>query len=54
LHPMSCILQVPELRDNVLDFLSVSDVFLQQTFMLGYAKTDEKRASRRPLNEFII
>jgi len=54
LHPMSCILQVPELRENVLDFLPVSDVCPQQTFMLGYAKTDEKRASRRPLNEFII
>jgi hypothetical protein len=54
LRPMSCILQVPELRENVLDFLPVSNVCLQQTFMLGYARTDEKRASRRPLNEFII
>ena len=53
-RPMSCILQVPELSENVLDFLHVSDVFLQQTFMLGYAKTDEKHASRRPLDQFII
>jgi hypothetical protein len=52
-RPMSCILRVPELRENVLDLLHVSDVFLQQTFMLGYAKTDEKHASRRPLDQFI-
>jgi hypothetical protein len=53
-YPMSCILQVPELREKAFDLLPVADVCLQQIFLLGYAEANEKNISRRSLQEFLI
>ena len=41
LHPMSQILEIPELKGRVSSLIPVSDVVPQHTFRLGYAEPEE-------------
>lgn len=41
LHPMSQILEIPELKERVSDLIPVSGVVPQHTFRLGYAEREE-------------
>jgi nitroreductase len=48
-HPMSQILEVPEIKTELISLLPVKDVFPQHTFRLGYAETEKGHTPRRPL-----
>jgi len=41
LHPMSQILEIPELKEKVSSLIPVSGVFPQHTFRLGYAEPED-------------
>ena len=63
-HPMSQILQVPEIKAEIKGILEVPEVkaevaglspdehiFPQHTFRLGYAEPEKEHTPRRPLEE---
>jgi len=54
LHPMSQILEIPELKSEVAKLIPVADVYPQQTFRLGYAEPERKHSPRRPLPEVLV
>ncbi|MBS3765383.1 nitroreductase [Candidatus Bipolaricaulota bacterium] len=54
LHPMSQILEIPELKSEVAKLIPVSDVYPQQTFRLGYAEPEREHTPRRPLEEVLV
>lgn len=54
-HPMSQILEIPELKKEVAKLIPKPDVFFQPPFRLGYAEHPEKeRTPRRPLDEVLV
>jgi hypothetical protein len=53
LHPVSQILELPELREETTKLLPIPDACPQITFGLGYADPKTKHLSRRPLSEFM-
>lgn len=66
IHPMSQILEVPEIKDELRELLEVPEVkaevaklspeenvFPQQTFRLGYAEPEKEHTPRRPLEEVL-
>jgi hypothetical protein len=66
IHPMSQILQVPEIKVELRELLEVPEikaevaklspeehVFSQQTFRLGYAEPEKEHTPRRPLEEVL-
>lgn len=66
-HPMSQILQVPEIKAELRELLEVPDVkaavaklspeehvFPQQTFRLGYAEPEKEHTPRRLLEDVLI
>lgn len=55
LQPMNQILQVPEVRDQVMDLLPEEWRIPQMTFRLGYAELDDRRtlSPRRPLEDVV-
>lgn len=67
IHPMSQILEVPEIKSELHDLLNVPQakaeitgllddepVFTLQTFRLGYAEPEEGHTPRRPLDEVLM
>ena len=53
-HPMSQILEIPELKVKVSELIPQAGAFPQHTFRLGYAKKETGRTPRRPLEEVIV
>jgi len=66
IHPMSQILEVPEIKAELRELLEIpevkaevgklspeEDVFPQQTFRLGYAEPEKEHTPRRPLEEVL-
>ena len=67
IHPMSQILEVPEIKSELRDLLDVPQVkadiaglsdedpiFPMHTFRMGYAETEEEHTPRRPLAEVLV
>lgn len=54
LHPMSQILEVPELKSELAKIGPDKRLFLQQTFRLGYAEAEEAHTPRRPVETVLI
>lgn len=52
-HPMSQLMEIEELRDEVSNLIPVDDVIPQHTFRLGYAEPEE-RTPRRDLEEMLM
>jgi len=52
-HPMSQILEIPEVKDEVSKLLPMENVFPQHTFRMGYAKQEKEHTPRRPLEEVL-
>jgi hypothetical protein len=52
-HPMSNILELPEIKQEVKTLIPEKNVIPQHTFRLGYAKAD-KHSPRRDLSEVLI
>jgi nitroreductase len=52
-HPMSNILELPEIKQEIKSLIPEKNVFPQHTFRLGYAEAD-KHSPRRDLNEVLI
>jgi len=52
-HPMSQILEVPELRKEVAGLLPESGKIPQQTFRMGYAEPEDDHTPRRELSEML-
>jgi nitroreductase len=53
-QPMSQILEIPEIKDEVSKLLPMENVFPQHTFRIGYAKQEEEQTPRRPLEEVLV
>jgi nitroreductase len=53
-HPMSQILQIPELKTGVGKLIPKSDIFPQHTFRLGYAEQEKGHTPRRQLDEVLV
>jgi hypothetical protein len=53
LHPMNQILQVSELKKEVVQLIPEAGVFPQLTFRLGHAEPEGKHTLRRPLEEVL-
>jgi hypothetical protein len=67
IHPMSQILEVPEIKAELRELLEIPEVkaevaklspeenvFPQQTFRLGYAEPEKEHTPRRPLEEVLV
>lgn len=54
IQPMSQIIQIPELRDEVAQLIPKPGVIPQHTFRLGYGKVEKGHTPRRELEEFMI
>jgi nitroreductase len=52
-HPMSQILEVPEIKAELTSLLPKQNVFPQHTFRLGYAEPEKEHTPRRQLNEVL-
>jgi hypothetical protein len=52
-QPMSQIVQVPELKQEVAKLIPAKGVTPQHPFRLGYALPEKKRTPRRPLDEVL-
>ena len=53
-HPMSQILEVPEIKAELSSLLPKENVFPQHTFRLGYAEPENGHTPRRPLDEVLL
>jgi hypothetical protein len=53
-HPMSQILEIPELKAEVADLIPAEGVVPQQTFRLGHAQPEKGHAPRRPLADVLV
>mgnify|MGYP000094195610 FL=1 len=53
-HPMSQILEVPEIKVELSSLLPKENVFPQHTFRLGYAEPEKEHTPRRPLDEVLL
>ncbi len=53
-HPLSQILEIPELKVEVSKLIPKSDVFPQHTFRLGYAEQEKGHTPRRQLDEVLV
>lgn len=67
IHPLSQILEVPEIKAELRALLEVPDVkaavaklspeehvFPQQTFRIGYAEAEKEHTPRRPLEDVLM
>ncbi len=54
LHPVSQILEVPELKEEMSGLLPIPDACPQIAFGLGYADCKAKHLPRRPMSEFVF
>lgn len=53
-HPMSQILEVPDLKAELSKLLPKEKVSPQHTFRLGYAESEKEHTPRRPLEEVLL
>ena len=53
-HPLSGVVDVPELKAQVSKLLPNSDEVSQHVFRLGYAEPVKSFAQRRPLEEVLV
>ena len=53
-HPMSQILEIPELKTEVAELIPATGVTPQHTFRLGYGEREEGHTPRRPLEEVLL
>lgn len=53
-HPMSQILELPELRSEVASLTPTPEAFVQHTFRMGHAEPGEEKSPRRPLREVLL
>jgi nitroreductase len=53
-HPMSQILEIPELKAEVSKLIPKPDVFPQHTFRLGYTEQEKEHTPRRQLEEVLV
>jgi nitroreductase len=53
-HPMSQILEFPELKQELMMLLPKQDLIPQHTFRLGYAIGEVEHTPRRPLSEVLL
>lgn len=54
IHPMSQILEIPQLKEQVEELIPMSNVNAQQTFRMGYGEPEKDHTPRRPLEEVLI
>ncbi len=54
LHPVSQILELPDLKEETSKLLPNPDAYPQIAFGLGYANPKAKHLSRRPMREFMF
>jgi nitroreductase len=54
LQPMSQVMQIPALKDELAKLLLVEGVFPQQLFRLGYAAPEKVHTPRRSLEEVLV
>jgi hypothetical protein len=52
-HPMSQMLEIPELKAGVAKLVPAPNVVPQHTFRLGYAEPEEGHTPRRPLADVL-
>ncbi len=53
-HPMSQILEIPELKTEVSTLLPKENLFPQHTFRLGYAEPEKEHTPRRSLEQVLL
>jgi len=53
IHPMSQILEIPELKGQVAQLIPTPDVVPQHTFRMGYAQGQEEHTPRRALADVV-
>ena len=53
-HPMSQVLEFPELKAEVVKLIPTPDLFPQHTFRLGYAEPEKEHTPRRPVEEALV
>lgn len=54
IHPMTRVLQVAPLKDELRDLIDGGNLYPQQTFRMGYAHSDAHQVKRRPVEELIV
>lgn len=54
IHPMTRVLQVANLKDDLRALIDSGDLYPQQTFRMGYAQADLHPVKRRPVAELIV
>jgi nitroreductase len=54
LHPISQILEIPEIKEEASELNPILNLCPQITFGLGYAEPSPKHIKRRPISEFLI
>ncbi|WP_168210321.1 Acg family FMN-binding oxidoreductase [Persicimonas caeni] len=54
MQPMNQVLQLPELKEELISSLEFTDQVPQVAFRLGHAEREEKRSPRRPVSEVLI
>jgi len=52
-HPISQILEVPDLKEALADAVGIDDIAIQHLFRLGYADADEDHTPRWPVEEVL-
>jgi nitroreductase len=53
-HPMNQLIEVPEIKDELISLLPEVNAFPQHTFRLGYAEPEKGHTPRRPLEEVLV
>jgi hypothetical protein len=53
-HPMSQILEIPELKTRTATLIPTPGVVPQHTFRLGYAEPEKNHTPRRPLADVLV
>lgn len=53
-HPMSQILEVPQLKDQVAELVPTTGVIPQHTFRMGYGEPEKEHTPRRPVEEVLL
>lgn len=54
LQPMSQIVEIPKIRDEISKLVPVPGAIAQQPFRLGFADPETKRTPRRPIDEVLM
>ena len=54
LQPMSHIVEVPELRNELAELIPIPDVAPQLPFRLGFGEPEDKHTPRRPLSDLLV